>query len=147
MLIYYHWSRNVCYPGSGGRQVLLLMHLLILSGSPKMSGVVALAGHIMGFSLSSMSMMYEATGDEALKRKIEKMVHGLKECQDAQGDGYLLATINGRRIFEEVVSGKFTTNNPTINGVWEPVYIMNKIMLGLYNAYLSCDLPKQKMYW
>ena len=38
----YHWSRNVCYPGSGGRQVLLLMHLLILSGSPKMSGVVAL---------------------------------------------------------------------------------------------------------
>lgn len=103
-----------------------------------------LAGHIMGFSLSSMSMMYEATGDEALKRKIEKMVRGLKECQDAQGDGYLLATINGRRIFEEVVSGKFTTNNPTINGVWEPVYIMNKIMLGLYNAYLSCDLPQAK---
>lgn len=103
-----------------------------------------LAGHIMGFSLSSMSMMYEATGDEALKRKIEKMVRGLKECQDAQGDGYLLATINGRRIFEEVVSGKFTTNNPTINGVWEPVYIMNKIMLGLYNAYLGCDLPQAK---
>ncbi|RHN05285.1 glycoside hydrolase family 127 protein [Bacteroides intestinalis] len=103
-----------------------------------------LAGHIMGFSLSSMSMMYEATGDEALKRKIEKMVRGLKECQDAQGDGYQLATINGRRIFEEVVSGKFTTNNPTINGVWEPVYIMNKIMLGLYNAYLSCDLPQAK---
>ena len=103
-----------------------------------------LAGHIMGFSLSSMSMMYEATGDEALKRKIEKMVRGLKECQDAQGDGYLLATINGRRIFEEVVSGKFTTNNPTINGVWDPVYIMNKIMLGLYNAYLSCDLPQAK---
>ena len=42
MPIYYHWSRNVCYPGSGGRQVLLLMHLLILSGSPKMSGVVDL---------------------------------------------------------------------------------------------------------
>ena len=103
-----------------------------------------LAGHIMGFSLSSMSMMYEATGDEALTRTIEKMVRGLKEGQDAQGDGYLLATINGRRIFEEVVSGKFTTNNPTINGVWEPVYIMNKIMLGLYNAYLSCDLPQAK---
>lgn len=103
-----------------------------------------LAGHIMGFSLSSMSMMYEATGDEALRRKIEKMIRGLKECQDAQGDGYLLATINGRRIFEEVVSGKFTTNNPTINGVWEPVYIMNKIMLGLYNAYLGCDLPQAK---
>ncbi len=103
-----------------------------------------LAGHIMGFSLSSMSMMYEATGNEALRRKIEKMVRGLKECQDAQGDGYLLATINGRRIFEEVVSGKFTTNNPTINGVWEPVYIMNKIMLGLYNAYLGCDLPQAK---
>ena len=103
-----------------------------------------LAGHIMGFSLSSMSMMYEATGDEALKRKLEAMVRGLKECQDAQGDGYLLATINGRRVFEEVVSGHFTTNNPTINGVWEPVYIMNKIMLGLYNAYLACDLPLAK---
>ena len=103
-----------------------------------------LAGHILGFYLSSMSMMYDSTGDGEIKRKIEYVLEELKKCQDAQGDGYLLATINGRHIFEEVVDGNFTTNNPTINGVWEPVYIMNKIMLGLYNVYLSFDLPLAK---
>lgn len=103
-----------------------------------------LAGHILGFYLSSMSMMYESTGDDKIRRKIEYVLEELKKCQDAQGDGYLSATINGRHIFEEVVKGNFTTNNPTINGVWEPVYIMNKIMLGLYNVYLSFDLPLAK---
>jgi len=103
-----------------------------------------LAGHIMGFYLSSMSMMYETTSDPAIKKKLEYTVNGLKECQDAQEDGYLLATINGRHIFLDVIEDNFKTNNPTINGVWEPVYIMNKIMLGLYNTYLACDIPMAK---
>jgi DUF1680 family protein len=103
-----------------------------------------LAGHIMGFYLSSMSMMYQSTGDTAIISKLKYTLNELKACQDAQGDGYLLAVINGRHVFEDVVAGKFATSNPLINDSWEPVYIMNKIMLGLYGVYTQCKLPVAK---
>ncbi|HEX5154205.1 MAG TPA: beta-L-arabinofuranosidase domain-containing protein [Parafilimonas sp.] len=103
-----------------------------------------LAGHIMGFYLSSMSMMYQSTGDTAIINRLNYTLHELNECQQAQGDGYLLATINGRHVFDDVVAKNFTTSNPLINNTWEPVYIMNKIMLGLYGVYRRCDLPLAK---
>ncbi|MDB5246993.1 MAG: hypothetical protein JWQ40_1387 [Segetibacter sp.] len=103
-----------------------------------------LAGHIMGFYLSSMSMMYQSTGDSAIINKLNYTLNELKAAQDAQGDGYLLAVINGRQVFKDVVAGKFTTSNPLINDSWEPVYIMNKVMLGLYSVYTRCNLPLAK---
>jgi len=103
-----------------------------------------LAGHIMGFYLSSMSMMYASTGDDAIIQKINYTLSQLDECQEAGGDGYLLAVPNGRKIFKDVVAGNFTTSNPLINDSWEPVYIMNKIMLGLYGVYTRCNLPLAK---
>lgn len=103
-----------------------------------------LSGHILGFYLSSMSMMYESTGDEEIKKKLAYAISELKECQETYGDGYALATINGRRIFDDLARGDFRSDKATINGAWEPIYILNKIMLGLYNAYLSCDMPLAK---
>jgi DUF1680 family protein len=103
-----------------------------------------LAGHIMGFYLSSMSMMYQSTGDTAILGKLNYTLQELNECQQANGDGYLLATINGRQVFQDVVVKNFTTSNPLINDSWEPVYIMNKIMLGLYGVYTRCNLPLAK---
>jgi DUF1680 family protein len=103
-----------------------------------------LAGHIMGFYLSSMSMMYAATGDDAIIQKLNYTLNQLDECQKAGGDGYLLAVPNGRKIFKDVVAGNFTTSNPLINDSWEPVYIMNKVMLGLHGVYTRCHLPLAK---
>lgn len=103
-----------------------------------------LAGHIMGFYLSSMSMMYASTGDTAIVNRLKYTLQELDECQKAQGDGYLLATINGRHVFQDVVEGNFTTTNPLINDTWEPVYIMNKIMLGLHGVYTECHLSEAK---
>lgn len=103
-----------------------------------------LAGHIMGFYLSSMSMLYQTTGDPQIINRLKYTLAGLKEVQDTNGDGYLLATRRGRLVFSEVVSGNFKTSNPVINDVWEPVYIMNKIMLGLYNTFTMCELNEAK---
>ena len=103
-----------------------------------------LAGHIMGFYLSAMAMTYHSTGDEKIIEKLKYTLRELNECQVAQGDGYLLATINGRQVFEDVTHLQFTTSNPLINDSWEPVYIMNKIMLGLVNVYRRCNLPMAK---
>ncbi|MGC4035095.1 MAG: glycoside hydrolase family 127 protein [Chitinophagaceae bacterium] len=104
----------------------------------------ALPGHIMGFYLSAMSMMYASTDDEAIKQKLIYTLNELQECQVANGNGYLLPTVGGKHVFEDVVAGNFKTENPTINDVFEPTYVMNKIMLGLYSVYTQCNLPLAK---
>lgn len=103
-----------------------------------------LSGHIMGFWLSSMSMMYQTTGDDAILPKVQEALEGLRECQLADGEGFIGAQPNVKSVFAEVAKGNFTTTNPLINKTWEPVYVMNKTMLGLYNVYLTMhfDLAK-----
>lgn len=103
-----------------------------------------LAGHILGFYMSSMSMMYQTTQDPMILERLRYTVKEMKLCQDAHGDGFLLATINGKQVFEDVIDGTFTTTNPFVNRTWEPVYIMNKIMLGLYNMYQLCGIQEAK---
>lgn len=103
-----------------------------------------LAGHILGFYMSSMSMMYQTTGDKMILDRLNYIINELQLCQKAHGDGYLLATINGKQVFEDVIDGDFTTSNPVINQTWEPVYIMNKIMLGLYGVYTQCGIQGAK---
>lgn len=111
-----------------------------------------LAGHILGFYLSSMSMMYQTTGDARILERLTYVLDELKTCQDANGNGYLLATVRGKDVFRQIQTGQFTTNGgcifTTIDGskrcTWEPVYVMNKIMLGLYDAYTMCGLEQAK---
>lgn len=103
-----------------------------------------LAGHILGFYMSSMSMMYQTTGDAMILDRLNYVMSELKVCQEAHGDGFLLATINGKKVFEDVIDGDFSTTNPCINKTWEPVYVMNKIMLGLYGVYTRCNIQEAK---
>ncbi len=103
-----------------------------------------LPGHIMGFYLSGMSMMYQSTGDEAIRERLRYAIHGLREAQEAGGDGYVAATCMGRHAFEDVVSGNFTTSNPNINEWWEPVYVLNKITFGLHDAYMLCGIEEAR---
>lgn len=116
--------------------------------SEYMNGHGPLPGHIMGFYLSGISMMYDSTGDPEIIRRLEYILDEFELCQEAAGDGYLLPTICGREIFENVVAGNFKTSNPFIetpyDKCWEPVYVMNKIMLGLYNVYMRCGLTKAR---
>ena len=103
-----------------------------------------LAGHIMGFWLSSMAMMYQSTGDPEIYPLVEKALKGLKECQEADGEGFVGAQPGVKGVFAEVAKGNFTTTNPLINQMWEPVYVMNKLMLGLYDVYNTFGTPLAK---
>ncbi|MBP3693330.1 MAG: glycoside hydrolase family 127 protein [Thermoguttaceae bacterium] len=111
-----------------------------------------LAGHILGFYMSSMSMMYQSTGDARILERLTYVLDELKTCQDANGNGYLLPTLKGKELFKQVHDGAFTTNTwaviVSIDGkektTWEPVYVMNKIMLGLYDIYTMCGLEQAK---
>ncbi|MGV8136088.1 MAG: beta-L-arabinofuranosidase domain-containing protein [Mangrovibacterium sp.] len=101
-------------------------------------------GHILGFYLSSMSMMYETTGDTCILRRLKYTLKEMEECQNASGDGYLSAVGNGRLAYHKVLSGNYEVNLSGFAGVNEPTYIMNKITLGLYEVYTKCRLPMAK---
>ena len=101
-------------------------------------------GHILGFYLSSMSMMYETTGDSQILNRLSYILEELNTCQETFGDGYLSAVINGRQVFENVIEGTYNVDNGKIDDKGEPTYIMNKIMLGLYGVYTKCQLPLAK---
>ena len=103
-------------------------------------GAGPLRGGFLGFYLSSVSMMYQSTGDDNLLQRLKYILEELKLCQKAGKDGFLLGIKNGRELFQEVVSGKINTNNPTVNGVWAPVYLINKMLLGLSSVYTQCKL-------
>ena len=108
-----------------------------------------LAGHILGFYLSGASMMYEATGDEELRRRLLYIADELGAVQDAHGDGYALAFKNGHKVFDEIKSGNIRVRTSPrseyagkINGHFEPIYTMNKVLLGLYRLWVATEDAK-----
>ena len=97
-------------------------------------GAGPLRGGFLGFYLSSVSMMHQSTGDKELLKRLKYVLKELKLCQD-------LVRSEVEQL-EEVASGKIKTNNPTVNGAWAPVYLINKMLLGLSAAYTQCGLEE-----
>ncbi|HUX34384.1 MAG TPA: beta-L-arabinofuranosidase domain-containing protein [Gemmatimonadaceae bacterium] len=94
-----------------------------------------LTGHIAGHHLSAVSLMYLATGDDRFKQRAAYLVAGLKEVQDANGDGYLSALENGRKAFGELHDGVIRSAAFDLNGLWSPWYTLHKTFAGLRDAY------------
>ena len=110
-----------------------------------------LAGHILGFYMAGAAMTVEATGDEELKRRLLYIVDELDAVQHAHGDGYALAAKDGRKVFAEIASGKIDVkiNSRTeyasfINGRFEPIYTMNKVLIGLWRIHIATGSEKAK---
>ena len=49
--------------------------------------------------------MYRATGDDRLLQRVNYIVDELATCQKANGNGYVEAIPNGKKIFAENRSG------------------------------------------
>lgn len=95
-----------------------------------------IAGHSLGHYLSAISMMYESTGNEELARRANYISDELYECQQADGEGYLGAFPDGKRILEdEVAKGDIRAQGFNLNGIWVPYYTQHKIMDGLFHVY------------
>lgn len=99
-----------------------------------------LTGHIAGHYLSAVSLMWAATGDLRFKDRVDYMVAGLKEIQDAQGDGYLGALmddkgVDGKQRFQDLSKGVIRSGGFDLNGLWSPWYVEHKIFAGLRDAY------------
>lgn len=68
--------------------------------APKYEGWESLgvAGQTLGHYLSACAMYYATSGDERFLQRLEYTINELDSCQQANGDGYLAATPDGKRI-------------------------------------------------
>ncbi|MGE4586198.1 MAG: beta-L-arabinofuranosidase domain-containing protein [Mangrovibacterium sp.] len=102
-----------------------------------------LAGHSLGHYMSAICMMYKTTGNEEFLRRAKYIVDELAECQEADGDGYIGAFTDGKKILEEqVAKGEIRSRGFDMNGLWSPFYTMHKVMAGLNDAYELCGIEK-----
>ena len=102
-----------------------------------------IAGHSLGHYLSACAMMYQTTGDERFLQRVQYMVDELEAVQNANGDGYIGAFPDGKRILmEEVAKGDIRSQGFDLNGIWVPFYTQHKVMGGLRDAYHLCGVSK-----
>ncbi len=102
-----------------------------------------IAGHSLGHYLTAICLMYETSGDEEFLNRANYIVDELAECQEADGDGYIGAFPDGKRILEEeVAKGDIRSKGFDLNGIWVPYYTEHKVMDGLFHAYKLCGNKK-----
>jgi DUF1680 family protein len=102
-----------------------------------------IAGHSLGHHLSACALMYQSTGDERFLERVNYIVDELEECQVADGQGYIGAFPDGKRILEEeVAAGDIRSRGFDLNGIWVPYYTEHKVMSGLFDAYKLCGNEK-----
>lgn len=94
-----------------------------------------LDGHIGGHYLSALAYMYAATGNAEIQKRLDYFLRGLKECQDASGNGYLCGVPGGKEMWNAVAQGDIRAGGFDLNGKWVPLYNIHKIYAGLRDAY------------
>lgn len=102
-----------------------------------------IAGHSLGHHLSACALMYQTTGDQRFLDRVNYIVDELAEVQAANGNGYIGAFTNGRKIFEEqIAKGEIRSQGFDLNGIWAPFYTHHKVLAGLRDAYQLCGNAK-----
>jgi DUF1680 family protein len=94
-----------------------------------------IAGHSLGHYLSACALMFAATGDAHFRERVNYIVAELDECQRANGNGYVAAIPNGKKIFQEVSAGDIRVQPFDLNGGWVPWYNLHKLFAGLLDAH------------
>lgn len=97
---------------------------------------MGLSGHTAGHYLTALAQMWAATGDTECKRRLDAMVAGLAECQQAGGDGYVGGIPRGRTLWNDIAAARIDFQNFSLNGAWVPWYNEHKLFAGLRDAWL-----------
>lgn len=100
-----------------------------------------LDGHMGGHYLSALALMYAATGDAEVLRRLNYFVAELKRAQEANGDGYLGGIPGGRQAWRDIAAGKLEADNFSVNGKWVPWYNLHKVYAGLRDAHRYASNP------
>lgn len=91
-----------------------------------------LDGHVGGHYLSALAIHYAATGNKALKERMDYMLGQLAMCAVARGDGYVGGVPNGDALWSDISKG----NVGRIWDYWVPWYNVHKIYAGLRDSWV-----------
>ncbi len=100
------------------------------------------SGHSGGHYLSGCALAYAATGDQRFLDRVNYMVDELATCQQANGNGYVTAIPEGKRVYREVAAGNIRSAGFDLNNCWVPNYTLHKLFAGLHDAYHLCHNEK-----
>jgi DUF1680 family protein len=96
------------------------------------------AGHSLGHYLSACAMMFASTRDARFRERVNYIVNELELCQRANGNGYVAAIPEGKKIFREIAAGDIRSQGFDLNGGWVPWYTLHKLFAGLLDANEYC---------
>lgn len=94
-----------------------------------------LDGHMGGHYLTALALMFAATGDEEVHKRMNYFVAELKRCQAANSDGYIGGVPGGAAAWRDIAQGKLQADGFSVNGKWVPWYNLHKLYAGLRDAY------------
>jgi DUF1680 family protein len=95
-----------------------------------------LDGHTLGHYLTALAQLWAATGDVEMKRRLDYCVAELAACQAANGNGYVGAVPDSRKLWAGIAAGGFTAQGFSLGGAWVPWYNVHKTFAGLRDAWL-----------
>ena len=84
-------------------------------------------------------MMFASTGDARFRDRVNYIVNELELCQRAEGNGYVAAIPNGKRIFREVAAGDIRSQGLpilTVDGFRRTRFISYSQVCRTLNRYL-----------
>lgn len=96
---------------------------------------MTIAGHSLGHYLSACALMFASTGDVRFRERVNYIIAELETCQRANGNGYVAAIPNGKKIFQEVSAGDILVKPFDLNGGWVPWYTLHKLFAGLLDVH------------
>lgn len=100
--------------------------------APSFSNWDGLDGHVGGHCLSALAIHYAATGDKALKERMDYMLSQLAMCAVARGDGYVGGVPNGEPLWKALKAGE----PGMVWKYWVPWYNVHKMYAGLRDTWL-----------
>lgn len=103
-----------------------------------------LDGHIGGHYLTALSLMYAATGDVRIERRLKYMLSVFARCQDHKGTGYIGGVPGSDKLWATVSKGNIDAGSFSLNKKWVPLYNIHKIFAGLRDAYLYAGILQAK---
>ncbi|MDE5961823.1 MAG: glycoside hydrolase family 127 protein, partial [Duncaniella sp.] len=114
---------------------LLAPYLKAAGLNPKGESFVnwdGLDGHVGGHYLSALAIHYAATGNDALKERMDYMLSQLSMCAIARGDGYVGGVPGGDALWNSIRKG----NTGEIWNYWVPWYNIHKMYAGLRDSWV-----------
>ena len=79
--------------------------------------------------------MFASTGDARFRERVNYIIAELETIQRANGNGYVAAIPNGKKIFQEISAGELRVKPFDLNGGWVPWYVLHKLFAGLLDVH------------